>query len=265
MRLALMQTEPQSGIAEALALLEVEAARAKAAGVDILVTPEMFMTGYNIGADAVREAARQMDVAVLSDIASRHGLALVVGAPEMVGEVVYNAAFLIDATGGIRTVYHKTHLFGPVDRRQFSPGRTLSEIVEIGGWKLGLAICYDVEFPELVRALVLRGADLVLVPTANMRPFESVCTRLVPARAQENGVHVAYVNYLGREGAFDYCGLSCLCDPAGEDVVRAQGVQTLYADLPQTAIARGSDTHLHDRRPDLYEDIIGSASAISSQ
>jgi predicted amidohydrolase len=119
----------------------------------------------------------------------------------------------------------------------------------------GLAICYDIEFPELARTLALAGADAILAPTANMAPYDSVATRLVPARAEENAVFIAYANYVGAEPPFDYFGLSCVCDPTGADIARAgDGETMIFADLDKAALAaaRASATHLADRRPELY-------------
>ena len=113
---------------------------------------------------------------------------------------VFNTVHLADRTGAARASYAKTHLYGAVDRAQFAPGPALAAPVELDGWKLGLAICYDIEFPEVARALALAGAEAILVPTANMLPFDGVATRLVPARAEENAVFVAYANYVGRRG-----------------------------------------------------------------
>ena len=126
---------------------------------------------------------------------------------------VFNTVHLADRTGGRLARYAKTHLYGAVDRAQFAPGPALAAPVELDGWKLGLAICYDIEFPEVARALALAGAEAILVPTANMLPFESVATRLVPARAEENAVFLAYANYVGADDAFTYFGRSCVCDP----------------------------------------------------
>jgi predicted amidohydrolase len=256
MRLALMQSRPMKTMDDALTRLAEEAQRACQNGADLLITPEMFLSGYNIGVDAVGDAAAALDVGRVCDIARQYGIALLVGGPERVSKALYNTIYLIDSGGTLRSSYQKTHLYGDVDRSQFTAGEALSEVVTLDGWKLGMAICYDVEFPELTRALAAKGADVILVPTANMRPYDTVCTRLVPARAQENGVYIAYVNYVGREDPFEYCGLSCLCDPTGADVVRADGTGevTLYADLshPKLRATQHEITYLSDRRTDLY-------------
>jgi predicted amidohydrolase len=260
MRLALAQWRPVTrGAAEGLARLDADAATAAAAGADLLLTTEMALTGYAVGPDAVRAAADPEGgplAEAVGDIARRRGIALLAGFPRLGPDGrVFNTVNLVDHRGVLRASYAKTHLYGAVDRAQFSAGAEIAAPVEIGGWRLGLAICYDIEFPELARALALAGAEAILTPTANMAPFESVATRLVPARAEENAVYLAYANYAGREGDFDYFGLSCVCGPNGADLSRAgRGEEMIFADLDKAALAaaRALATHLADRRPELY-------------
>jgi predicted amidohydrolase len=260
MRLALDQWRPVTGGSrEGLARLDAAAARAARGGADLLLTTEMALTGYAIGAEAVRAAADPVGgpiAAAVSEIARRHGIALLAGFPELGADGrPYNNIHLVDRDGAPRASYAKTHLFGGVDREQFAPGPALAAPVELDGWKLGLAICYDVEFPEVARAAALAGADALLVPTANMVPFEGIATRLVPARAEENGIYVAYANYVGSDDVFTYFGLSCVCGPDGGDLARAgRGEEMIFADLDKGALAaaRRLSTHLADRRPELY-------------
>lgn len=87
--------------------------------------------------------------------------------------------------------HHKTHLFGDLDRAMFTAGTEPAPVIEFGGWHVGLLICYEVEFPEMVRSLAVRGADIVCVPTANMAEFNDVQRVLLPARALENQVFLA--------------------------------------------------------------------------
>jgi len=260
MRLALDQGPPATGgSGEALARLDRAAGKAAAAGANLLITPEMALTGYNIGPAAVRAVAEPLDgpmISALAEIALRHRISLLAGLPELGADGrIYNTIHLVDSRGNGRATYRKTHLYGAVDRTQFAPGPALETPVELDGWRLGLAICYDIEFPELARALALAGADAILVPTANMVPFTSVPTRIVPARAEENEVYVAYANYCGTEGEFTYCGLSCVCGPDGADLARAGGgEEMIFADLNKRHLAatRAISTHLADRRPELY-------------
>lgn len=259
MRLAVWQTCPASDTADALARLDASAESAKRAGATLLVTPEMMLSGYNIGPDRVAAAAGETAAPPWSsaaEIARRHRIALCVGGPLRQGTTILNAALLFDPDGRPLAHYAKTHLFGEVDRRQFSAGGALSGVVALDGLRLALAICYDIEFPETARNLALAGAEVILVPTANMEPFDSVCTRLVPARAEENGTVIAYANYVGREGDFTYCGRSCISDATGEDLARAPAAEEvlLLADIDPAAIAaaRARTPYLADRRHDLY-------------
>lgn len=258
MRFALLQTAPVSGLEDGMKVLADAADRAAGQGADLLITPEMFLTGYNIPVDTLREAAGRMDDTIVRELARDAGIGLLVGMPDLTEYgTLYNTALLIDDLGVERARYRKTHLFGDLDRDRFSAGDTLSPVVEFRGWKLALAICYDIEFPELARSLTLAGAEAILVPTANMKPYESICTRIVPARAEENGVAIAYVNQCGPEGEMDYCGLSCLCGPDGGDLARAGTVPDLiFADLDREPFdaVRANATHLIDRRPSLYRD-----------
>ena len=234
-------------------------ARAAREGADLLITPEMALTGYNIGATAVRAAAEPLHgsmVQALVKMARHHRLAVLAGLPELAeDELIYNTVVLISAQGELIGAARKTHLFGAVDHAQFAAAPSLPAIIEFKGWRIALAICYDIEFPELARAHALAGAEAILVPTANMMPFESIPTRIVPTRAEENGVYIAYANYCGTEGDFDYCGLSCLCALDGADLARAGREETLlFGDLSKQRLAeiRQRTTYLRDRRADLY-------------
>ena len=171
------------------------------------------------------------------------------------GGAVYNAVRLVGRDGQGLANYRKCHLFGDLDRAMFRAGAGPSALVDLGGVRIGLLICYDVEFPESVRLLALAGADLVAVPTALMDPFEVVARTVVPARAVENQVFLAYANRCGREGDLRYCGQSCVVGPDGADLARAgRGEELILADLDleRLAASRRDNTYLADRRPELY-------------
>jgi len=264
MRIACFQGPEHADTPQAnLALLRRVAAEARAAGAALLIAPEAFLTGYAIGAEAARRLAEPLDGTSIQEagqIARRNGIALAFGFVERDGTEIFNSAVVIGADGKVAASYRKAHLFGDVDRAQFSPGRDESAIFDIGDLRAGLLICYDVEFPEAVRALALKGADLVIVPTALMQPFDVVARIVVPARAFENQVFVAYADRCGTEGPFDYCGLSCVAGPDGSDLARAgRGEELVYADLDLAALqrSRAVNTHLNDRRPELYGRLSG--------
>jgi 5-aminopentanamidase len=260
MRLALYQGPAEPGsVARNLELLKVKAAQAAGRGARLLICPEMFLSGYNIGpeqASRLAEPAGGPALARAATLARASGIALLLGYPERGADgAIYNAAQLIGRDGRSLANYRKGHLFGNLERGMFRAGDDPPVVVELDGVCVGLMICYDVEFPEAVRLLALAGADLVAVPTALMEPFEAVARTVVPARAIENQVFVAYANRCGHEGNLHYCGLSCVVAPDGADLVRAARGEELVVvdlDLARLRAARTPNAYLRDRRPDLY-------------
>ncbi|MER6995747.1 carbon-nitrogen hydrolase family protein [Streptomyces sp. NPDC000410] len=262
LRTALLQSSGTPGdIAKNLEILDTHAARAAACGAGLLVCPEMFLTGYAIGADVPRlaEPADGSSAQAVAEIAVRHGLAVLYGYPERgtgeQAELVYNAAQLIGADGTRLANYRKTHLFGCFEQEWFTPGDEPVVQTELGGLRVGIMICYDVEFPENVRGHALAGTDLLVVPTAQMHPFQFVAEKLVPVRAFESQMYVAYVNRTGPEGEFDFVGLSCLAGPDGIARARAGHGEELVvgdADPDFLAASRAANPYLRDRRPGLY-------------
>ncbi|MFE8945464.1 carbon-nitrogen hydrolase family protein [Streptomyces sp. NPDC003233] len=258
MRTALLQSSGRPGsIAENLKVLDEAAGRAAAAGAALLAAPEMFLTGYAIGDDIARlaEPADGDSADAIAELAHRHGLAIVYGYPERDGETVHNSAQLISADGTRLANYRKTHLFGCFERDHFTPGEQPVVQAELNGLTVGLMICYDVEFPENVRAHALAGTDLLVVPTAQMHPFQFVAESLVPVRAWESQMYVAYVNRVGQEGEFEFVGLSVLAGPDGVARTRAGRTEQLVfadADPAFLAASREANPYLKDRRPGLY-------------
>jgi len=250
------EKSPSGGVADALERIRHRALAAAAAQAGLLIFPEMFLTGYNIG-DAVFELAEPADgpsAAAVAKIAGDLGVAVLYGYPERAGDRVFNSAILIHPTRGAIANYRKTHLYGKEEKRLFAPGDDLV-MAELDGLKVGILICYDVEFPEAARALALAGAELIAAPTALIEPFDIVSRMLVPARAFENQVYVAYAGMCGREGDLGYCGLSCIVGPDGRDLARADTRPALLmADIDPAASSRGRQTnpYLSDRRDKLY-------------
>jgi predicted amidohydrolase len=271
MRTALLQSSGRPGsIVENLKVLDEAAGRAAAAGAGLIVTSEMFLTGYAIGDDIARlaEPADGDSADAIAEIATRHGVAVAYGYPEREaareqdadapadgGARVFNSVQLISAEGTRLANYRKTHLFGCFEHDHFTPGDRPVVQAELNGLRVGLMICYDVEFPENVRGHALAGTDLLLVPTAQMHPFQFVAESVVPVRAFENQMYVAYVNRTGPEGGFEFVGLSTLAGPDGVARTRAgRGEELVLADADPVFLAasREANPYLKDRRPGLY-------------
>ncbi|MFH8632140.1 carbon-nitrogen hydrolase family protein [Streptomyces lydicus] len=262
MHTALLQSSGRPGdVAHNLRVLDAAARAAAANGAGLLAAPEMFLTGYAIGDDVPKlaEPADGESADAIAEIATRHGLAVAYGYPERDGETVYNSVQLISADGTRLANYRKTHLFGCFERDHFTPGDQPVVQAELAGLRVGLMICYDVEFPENVRAHALAGTDLLLVPTAQMHPFQFVAESLVPVRAFENQMYVAYVNRTGPEGEFEFVGLSTLAGPDGVARARAgRGEELVSADVDPAFLAasRENNPYLRDRRPGLYASLV---------
>ncbi|WP_432250141.1 carbon-nitrogen hydrolase family protein [Streptomyces sanyensis] len=258
LRTALLQSSGRPGdVAANLKVLDEAAARAAEAGAGLLVCPELFLTGYAIG-DAVPRLAEPADgpgAAAVAEIAVRRGLAVHYGYPERSGELVHNSAQLIGPDGARLANYRKTHLFGCFEQEHFTPGDRPVVQAELDGVRIGLLICYDVEFPENVRSHALAGTDLLLVPTAQMHPFQFVAESMIPVRAFENQMYLAYVNRTGPEGEFEFVGLSSLAGPDGTVRARAgRGEELVVGEVDPEFLAasRRANPYLLDRRPGLY-------------
>lgn len=254
-------------VAANIETLARQARRAAQDEASLLIAPEMILSGYNIGAAAIAERAEPADgpsARAIAEIAQAHDIAILYGYPERDAGRIYNAVQLIDRVGRPAANYRKTHLFGDIDRDAFSPGEQATVVAEIDGWRIGLLICYDVEFPENVRRLALAGAEFIAVPTAVMVPYDFVASHMVPTRAYENGVFVAYANRCASENGLQYVGLSCVAGPDGSDLARALRDEALiFAELERELLTkwRGINTYMHDRNPDLYAALTTAAKA----
>jgi len=174
----------------------------------------------------------------------------------------YNSAALVDGDGLV-AVYRKLHLWGE-ESRWFSPGEEPAPVVNIRYGRIGLAVCYDIEFPDLTRGLALQGAELIALP-ANWPHGETplggqtILHSLAAVTAYLNRVFVAVCDRCGIERDLEFEGGSVIADPHGglrAGPVAGRGEETLSADC-DLAIARDKRTGLHndalaDRRPDQY-------------
>jgi 5-aminopentanamidase len=185
--------------------------------------------------------------------------------------VFYNSAALIDQSGAVVYVYRKVHLWSDSERAMFSAGDdTQLQVVALQPHdiRVGMLICYDVEYPESARILALQRAELLLVPTA-LCVSESnhvIPTCVVPTRAIENITFVAYCNFppqaVTREmrkqwpKAVTFCGMSRIVAPDGRVLTHAEQpfAMTLVADIHARALRdyERRNPYMADRRPECY-------------
>ena len=247
MRAVLVQATPVEGDLEgnlAAACTAIEASDA-----DLVAFPEMFLGGYRIR----RLQAVSADALARVGAAARAaGVTVVIGGPEAVDGGLANSAFVFGPDGGPAGVYRKTHLFG-AERGAFVAGGELAPI-EVAGRRLGVMICFDVEFPEVARTLALRGAEVLVTISANMEPFEDDHDAFVRARALENERPHLYVNRTGSESSAVFVGRSQAVDAEGRVLAMAgAGPETLAVELPAAGRSDERTQYLAQRRPELYD------------
>lgn len=239
---------------------------AAARGAQLVVFPECAVTGYNFAnlADA-SAAAEPLDGASVRALiaASRDcNTHVVVGTLRRADDNVYNTALLIGPRGMIGS-YDKAHLpLCGVDKFA-ARGNTGFVVHDTPLGRIGMLICYDLRFPEAARALALRGADIIALPTNWPIGAETAPEFMVRARAFENRVFVAACNRVGEERGAGYIGRSCIADPAGKHLADASatGEEIIYAEVDvaqarrkRLVIAPGEFEmdFFNDRRADLY-------------
>lgn len=256
LHIAVAQTDaPPESHDAAIAMLE--RAVVEAPHADLIVLPELALCGYGDAERARRLAVPQESALIqrVRNLALRSGKGFIAGYAEEAEDARYNSALTIGPNGSIRGNYRKVNLWGPHERSLFRPG-TPSPIIAWNGLKLGLLICYDLEFAEAARDLVLRGADTLIVISATSRPYSVVPEVLVPARGYENGCHVVYANVVGRDATFDFIGMSRITAPDGSVLVAAgdRKAATIEVELKRATIDawRAGHDYLADRRLDLY-------------
>lgn len=206
---------------------------------DLLLCPELFMSGYHIG-DAVQQLAEPSNgpfAQAVAEIARATGTAITYGYPERANGLLYNAARCIAADGQPLANHRKLVIPPGSEEGRFNPGDGLT-LFDCAGMRCAILICYDAEFPETVRAAAQAGAQLILIPTALAAEWLVVAERVIPARAFENGVHIAYANHAGTENGLKYAGSSVILDTKGGDQARGNAEQAVISAFvaPQNVI-----------------------------
>lgn len=211
-----------------------------AKGSDLLLLPELFATGYNIGGQ-IEARAEPADGPMAQDIAAlamAHRVAIHYGFAELNSGAVYNSAQCI-GPDGVQLGGHRKLLIPPgFERDHFTPGSGCT-LFNYRGIQIAMLICYDAEFPETVRHVASLGAELVLVPTALGDQWEWVSQRMIPTRAYENGIFLAYANSAGAEYGMKFLGQSFIATPDGEELARAKAEPAIiYGELQLDRVAK---------------------------
>ncbi|MFZ1947859.1 MAG: nitrilase-related carbon-nitrogen hydrolase [bacterium] len=227
---------------------------------DLVVLPELFATGYVFGSrEELLEAAEDTageTFARLAELSRACGTAIVAGIAEREGDRCFNSCFVF-ARGEILGCYRKIHLFDR-EKELFAPGDRGFTVVDLGGVRLGLMICFDWIFPEAARILTLMGAQILCHPANLVLPH---CPQAMITRCLENRVYAVTANRVGtevRDGEeYRFIGTSQVVSPRGQVLVRAgddELVQIIDVDpaLADDKMVTSANHAIGDRRPDLY-------------
>jgi Predicted amidohydrolase len=234
-----------------LAFARIASATAAAglAGADVIVFPELFLTGYERPNLAELAVERDELAARLATFAKDAGCAICVGYPERVGNRIYNAALCLSAEGEFLGNHHKIQLYGTEEPERFIAGDRYT-VFELAGRKTAILICYDVEFAPHIAALKRQGVELILAPTAAMDPFAHVGEHVVPAMAANHGLSIVYANLCGQEAHLSYFGGSVIAGANGRIFARAGRTPAmLLATLPACYDPATLSTQETDFRP----------------
>jgi predicted amidohydrolase len=231
----------------------------------IVIFPELTLTGYMPRDDLFMQAETVVGPTIKSvlRLAKQTKKDIVFGAPmkdERVPGLVYNSCLLASGRGALFR-YDKMYLptFGPFEERVFfaeGRGATVGNGLHA---KLGLMVCYDMFFPELAKLETLKGAQMLVnisaAPTTS-RPF---FRRVMPGRAVENAIYVAYCNMVGVHGSLVFAGGSVLYGPRGEELLRAKDLEEDIVEVPvnlaDLEIARRFRPTVRDTRVELLDEI----------
>lgn len=265
--------DPEANARTTAAAIREQAAQ----GARLVVLPELVSTSYDPSAEALADLAESVDdpgpcLGAWSAAAAETGSVVVAGFAERAGDALFNSAVVIDADGSIVDVYRKLHLFGG-ERRVFAAGDHGLPIVEVLGLRLGVAVCYDLRFPETLRILAVRGCEAVAVPTAWVRGFDrgvdptgrigQVDGAIVQANL--NQLYLVIADQVGETRGTSFLGRSLIVDPYGTPLVGplspdAEETAMAVIDTEQVAAARhrgaGIDP-LANRRTDVYAEDLG--------
>ena len=235
-------------------------ARAKDAGADLIVFPEMVDTGYAMPVIAASATTwNEGAVPELRSLAKRLSLAIISGVSERNGDRIYNAQVFIDRDGEIQARYRKTHLFSPApieEDKCFTCGDELGAS-DFGDLRLGLSICYDLRFPEVARRLAVEeGANVLVISSAWPFPRVEHLRILATARAIENQSYVVLANRVGTDAGTTFCGTSAIIDPYGVVIASASTdrEELIFGDVTSDALRSVRDRMpvFAHRRPQLY-------------
>jgi predicted amidohydrolase len=253
-------------------------AEAAKKGADIVVLPELFLGEYFCQKKDDKSAFEQTEAIpgpstkILSDAAKKHNIVLIGGSIFEKGNdgKFYNTAPVFERDGTLLGTYRKTHIPEDIlyhEQHYFAPGDTGIKVFKTSAGKIAPLICYDQWYPEAARIAALKGAELIVYPTAigviddeveeNITgDWETMWRSVQVGHAGANNVYIAGINRIGKEDAITFWGGSFVADPSAKVLVKAdnkEGVFLAECDFSRVVPMQKAWRFLENRRPEAYE------------
>ena len=231
----------------------LEAQLQKNDALDLIVCPELFLSGYG-SFDKIKEYCEARNVEHASQIsllAKTYSTAIVYGYPEIDKHNLFNSAQYFDSKG-MSLVNHRKKMLPPTadESKIFKPGGE-SSIFTFNGIKAAIVICYELEFPEIIRKLALQGVELIIAPTGQSSHWPAAALYNCRTRAFENGIYVIYANSTGNLNGINFMGESKIIGPDGLDINNANEDETVITgeiDTNEISLVRNKLPYLDDAR-----------------
>jgi len=228
---------------------------------ELLVFPELCTTGY-----AFRSVAETRSLCEkipggpstrrMMELSQEHNLGIVGGVAELAGGACYNSAVLV-VDGELLGRYRKAHLFHR-EKRWFRAGNSPFQVYNIDGAKIGITICFDWAFPECIRVLALKGADIICQPANLLLPY---CQKAMLGAAVQNRVFIVTANRTGFERGLRFTGRSQIVSPSMRILARSstrEEVRVAQLNLDEARNKKLNEYNdlILDRRPELYTELV---------
>jgi predicted amidohydrolase len=252
LQLALKRTDPEGNFQDVLTLLD----RASGWDCHVLVLPELWNAVIPLDNSLSLLDEGEPILSRLRELARKRQVSIIAGSLAVrTAQGNRNRTYVISPCGDVLLRYDKVHLHPKLkEEHAFVAGQSLG-LVDLPGFRAGVLICFDVEFPEQVRALALRGAQVLFVPGAWAQPYVHLWRTLLAARALENQLFVVGVNRCDRGPTLAYGGHSLVVNPFGDVLLHVDHqphFEIVTLDLEAVGRARARHEVLSSLRPSLY-------------
>ena len=231
----------------------LEAHLNKNVAIDLIVCPELFLSGYG-SFEKIKEFCETSTgeyAKKISFLAKKYSTGILYGYPETNNNNLFNSAQFFDNEGQSLVNHRKKLLPTTADEvKIFEPGDK-SSIINIKGIKAAIVICYELEFPELIRQLALEGVQLIIAPTGQSSNWPAAARYICRSRAFENGIFVAYANSTGTLNGINFMGESKIIGPDGLDIINAnKGEKVIVGEINtnEISLVRNKLPYLDDAR-----------------